>query len=147
MSRLTSGALQPDAYDKHGPGWQRETVTKATAKQIESGTYFLKRAKRMTTEIINADDLTKSAITNLGASLDSLLSLEENITAKTKRITGKIKDSSEKLSGGLLKIEKQANFDKLEKYVELLERADNAIASLAKLEASGQLEKIASAIR
>ena len=40
-----------------------------------------------------------------------------------------------------------ANFERLERYVELLERASQAMSVLAELEKNGKLEKIANAIK
>ena len=40
-----------------------------------------------------------------------------------------------------------ANFERLERYVELLERAAQAMSGLAELEKNGKLEKIANAIK
>lgn len=44
-------------------------------------------------------------------------------------------------------LQKSADFERLERYVALLERAAVAMQTLAELEASGRLEKIAAAIR
>lgn len=61
--------------------------------------------------------------------------------------SGGVRDAADKLAAGLNKIEKAANFDRLERYVELLERAAKAMDLLATLEQSGKLEKIAGALR
>ena len=73
--------------------------------------------------------------------------MQTQITEASKKASGNIRDATEKLSQGLLKIEKTANFDRLERYVVLLERASVAIESLAELEKNGRLEKIANAIK
>ena len=51
------------------------------------------------------------------------------------------------MSEGLSRIEKQANFDNLERYVTLLERANVALSALAELEKNGKLNKISEALK
>ena len=51
------------------------------------------------------------------------------------------------MSEGLSRIEKQANFDNLERYVALLERANVALSALAELEKNGKLNKISEALK
>lgn len=69
------------------------------------------------------------------------------LTANVKRVVGDVRDASEKLSQGLARVEKAANFDRLERYVTLLERAATAMKALEELERTGRLEKIAGALR
>jgi hypothetical protein len=51
------------------------------------------------------------------------------------------------MAAGLAKVEKAANFDRLERMVDLLERAAVAMSTLAEMEKSGQLAKLSEAIK
>jgi hypothetical protein len=51
------------------------------------------------------------------------------------------------MASGLIKMEKSANFNNLERYVSLLERAASAMQTLADLEKAGKLDKIAGALK
>jgi len=64
-----------------------------------------------------------------------------------KTANANIRDSAEKLSQGLSKCEKSANFNNLERYVLLLERAASAVKILGELESTGKLEKISNALK
>ena len=73
--------------------------------------------------------------------------LEANLLQDLMVKMQSLKTENIELKDKLKKVEKNANFDRLERYVLLLERAANAMHSLAELEASGKLEKIAASIR
>ena len=64
------------------------------------------------------------------------------IFRQIKKASGDVRDVANKLAEGLIKIEKVANFERLERYVELLERAAQAMSVLAELEKNGKLEKL-----
>lgn len=144
---MTEAFLRPVAYDKKGPMFSSASLTKDIVKMIKCEDYFYRRAKTMNQDIQKAEELTNLSINKLGDSITRLLGEEEKITASTKVIAGKIKDTTQKLSDGVAKIESRANFDRLERYVLLLERAEKAMSSLAELESSGRLEKIAGALK
>ena len=62
-------------------------------------------------------------------------------------MSGDVRKAADDLASGLLKVEKQANFANLERYVSLLERAAVSMQTLAELEKTGKLEKIAGALK
>ena len=138
----------PVGKDKDGDIFSTRGVYKDVAKEINSDTgYFNRRAEMVNEDLDKANDLIEKSFERLGNSLGKLIYAEKNAAEGVKKISGKVRDSTQKLSDGLSKIEKLANFDRLEKYVLLLERADKAISSLAKLEETGKLQKIAAAVR
>lgn len=139
--------IEPVGYDKAGPKYTRRSVNDLCLKMINSEQYFEKRAKRMTADIDKATNLTEQAISNFDCVLERMMKAEARVAEETKKVSGKIRATTQNLSDGLAKIERQANFDRLERYVELLERANSALTSLAELEKTGKLEKIAAAVR
>ena len=115
--------------------------------EIHKTNHLEKRERRMEKQINDVTDSVQATINSFGAALEKLVTTEAKISETTKKVTGQVRDNAQKLSDGLQKIEKLANFDRLERYVELLERAATAMETLAKLQETGRLEKIAGAIR
>ena len=115
--------------------------------EIATDQFFTRRAKPMTTNADVAVEMVETSTKKMLTALDRLVSSEQKMAEQAKKISGSIRDSEEKMAQGLSRIEKAANFDRLERYVGLLERAATAMRLLSELEASGKLEKIAGAIR
>ena len=144
---IENSGVKVIGQDKHGPKYCATSLSKVITDMINNEQYFERRAKRMSTDIEKATALIEQSIAVNTRALDKLMDSERRIAEESKKVTGKVRDASQKLNDGLAKIEKLANFDRLERYVELLERAERAMTSLAELEQSGRLEKIAAAVR
>lgn len=152
LIKLCAGAGEPKGagvagFDKDGPLYHSGTIRKNLIKDINNGNHIKRRDKNMTNDIDSAADIVNKSYERFDFSLNKLMDKQAESAEAVKKASGKVRDSTQKLSDGLSKIEKLANFDRLEKYVLLLERAEVAISSLAELEKSGKLEKIASAVR
>ena len=147
METLGTQYLIPEYIDKHGAAFSTSDIYRLIFGWILSENYFYWMAKKMTTDTEKAISKVDEVSDGFKKSLNRFLAMQTEITEASKKASGNIRDSTEKLAQGLLRIEKQANFDRLERYVVLLERASAAIQSLAELENSGRLEKIANAIK
>ena len=139
--------ITPDGQDRHGEYYAADKVTSTAVNMIAAGNYFNRRAKAMNKDLDTAKSAVEDANAAFNKQLNKLIETETKIAESAKKIAGKVKDSTQKLAGGLASIEKQANFDRLERYVELLERAEKSMSVLAELEKSGKLEKIAVALK
>lgn len=139
--------LQVAARDKYGPIFKIKDVTQMCMNMIVNEQFFERHRKTMTTDAEIAIEKTEKVTKEFSESLDRFLAVEKRFADQSKRASGAIRDAGEKLANGLTRIEKAANFDRLERYVDLLERAATAMTVLADLEASGKLDKIAGAIR
>lgn len=141
--------LKSVGFDKKGNRlYSRNDCEKIVVKYIKSkDRFFYRKAKSMTQDLIDATELTSVAVSNFSDQLNKLIAVENNFSALSKRASGSVRDAADKLANGLSKIEKSANFDRLENYVSLLERAASAMNTLAELEKNGKLEKIALAIK
>ena len=139
--------LKPHAIDKHGVIYKRQDVDESCLKMIKTETYFCRGAKNMTIDAEKAIELTDDVTERFSKSLDRLTATHQKFSDKSKKASGDVRDAANKLAEGLIKIEKVANFERLERYVELLERAAQAMSVLAELEKNGKLEKIANAIK
>ena len=123
-------------------------VRKSAMQAINNGDYFYNyRTKTMNDDMKKAADSLDEAEKLLNDRLNKYVATQEKICEQTKKISGALRDSTQKMSEGLSRIEKQANFDNLERYVNLLERANSALSSLAELEKNGKLNKISDALK
>ena len=106
-----------------------------------------KRAAIIETDYDKAEEALNAGREAYGTALDKFIDDEEKLEEVVKHAVSKIKNTTGKLGQSFLRLEKQANFNKLEQYVALLERANTAMSSLAKLEAAGTLKKISDALK
>lgn len=133
--------------DSGGELYDGNEALRMCNNMIQSEIYFERRAKTMSKDLQSATDKVNEYKEALQQSIDSLIAKESQMKEKVKSISSGIKDSTQKLGQSLGKIESQANFNNLEKYVVLLERAASAMEALADLEKSGKLEKIANSLK
>ena len=139
--------LTPTVIDKHGPGYKDSDVYALCAKLIQVGIYFERRRKKLTKAVDEATAQVDETIEKLGFSIQKLTKTEGQLTDSAKSVSEKVRTSTQKLAEGLHRIEKQANFSKLEQYVVLLERAEAALTQLGRLEESGKLDRIIGALK
>lgn len=140
--------MQPDLIDRHGPAWKAERVNKAAAMMIARGAnQITKRARHVNKDIEEAAAISDEALAIFNKSLNALMQKEAEASTKAKKVSGQVRDATHKLADGLAKLEATANFDRLERMVDLLERAEKAMTSLARLDADGKLTRIAEAIK
>ena len=143
------GLEHPDVIKKSDPMWSEKSVAKALAKVVNTNPelYFKQKARNIMKEITSATDIMDKAIEHFDTTYKRFESIETVMQKNIKRKAGDIKAAEEKLMQGLARIEKAANFDRLQQYVLLIERASSAMQILADLEKEGRLDKIATAIR
>ena len=119
----------------------------SVAKLITNGEYLkehqttLKNKDVLLKALIPLNDLQKSFWSSMQKMNDQSKALEDS----TKKSTGKARDAAQKLNDALIRIEKTVNIPALEKRVELLERAADAMERLNALQQTGKLDKILNA--
>jgi len=101
----------------------------------------------MTHDFEKASEVCEQAAKMFDSSVASMMKAEASVSEAAKKTSSQIRKSANELSDGLQRIEKAANFDKLERYVGLLERAAQALTILAGLEKDGKLNKIIGAVK
>lgn len=140
--------LKVAGYQHGEPMFDVKNIRAVVVQAINNGQYFYtERTKKMNDDLRKASDMLDEADKLLNDRLNKYKATQEKITDQTKQISGALRDSTQKMSEGLSRIEKQANFDNLERYVALLERANVALSSLAELEKNGKLNKISEALK
>ena len=140
---------EPDKTDHTGPYWEQETLYEFLACELnlETGSLLTRKVKMIKPDFDAAMELADATTSMFMKSIDELKKSETAMQDTAKRASGNIRKAADDLSSGLLKMQKQADFNSLEKYTVLLERAAAAMTTLADLEKSGRLEKIAAAIK
>ena len=99
--------------------------------------------KQLIKSLIPLNELQKAFY----SSMERMVAQAKDLEDSTKKATGKARDSAQKLNDGLTRIEKTVNIASLEKRVELLERAADAMERLNALQQTGKLDKILEAIK
>ena len=140
--------LEVAGYQHGEPMFDVKNIRAVVVQAINNGQYFYtERTKKMNDDLRKASDMLDEADKLLNDRLNKYRATQEKIVDQTKQISGALRDSTQKMSEGLSRIEKQANFDNLERYVILLERANVALSALAELEKNGKLNKISEALK
>jgi len=142
-------AIKPILHDRNGPAWKADDINDAVAEEInsESGTFFARQAKDSHRDYKTATELVEAQNKVFYNSIENLTKTTNHLKQEIKKVSGDIRKAADDLSSGLLRVEKQANFANLERYVSLLERAASSMQILAELEKTGKLEKIAGALK
>lgn len=134
-------------YDKDGPSYLASDVNNVAIGFVLAENYFLRRLHNVATDLEKAEEKIDQMTKVYSSKIDEFLEMEKNLVEHTRRTSGSVRDSTEKLAQSLARVEKAANFDRLEKYVELLERTAVAMRALAELEEDGKLSKISNALK
>ncbi len=135
------------SFVRGDPRFSLEKTNRNLIVEIYKTDHLNRRERKMEKQINDVTESVQQTINRFGAAMDSLVSKEVALAESTKKVSGSLRDHAQKIGDGLARVEKIANFDRLERYVALLERASSAMQALADLESTGKLDKIASAIR
>jgi hypothetical protein len=138
-----------ETKDKNGvpKSYSVEAVESCLMEEVENG--FIEKAKigGFTPRIEIASNSVKSFTGLLVNAMDEFNVAELKLTESIKKSSGTIKDSAHRLKDGLEKVEKIADFEKLEKMACTLERISNSLSILAELAEAGKLSRIIDSIK
>lgn len=143
----TSATLQPVRFDKEGAMWHPADITALVAKEIRNNIHFQRRVKNIMDDFKDVTAACDSVTKIFNTAIDNMVASQTRLSDIAKKTSGSIRSSATDLSDGLTRIEKAANFDKMAVYVGLLERMASAMSTLAELEKTGKLERIANAVK
>jgi hypothetical protein len=148
MKELGTFKVKALGQDKQGLYFDQFDVEMVVLQEVMANdNYFMRTRKRMNTQIKEAVNSVEAETKMFVNAIGNLRQQEEQLAELTKKTSGTVRKSANELAEGLIKVEKMADFTRLERYVALLERAALAFDSLAELEKTGKLEKIALAIK
>lgn len=141
------GFIAPVSVDRHGPMFALSDINAMVIGEISLGIHFQRRARTMTKQIEEATQIVEGATALFSKSFDRFMDAEKRAAEAAKLASGRVRKSANELHEGIQKIDKVANFDKLERQVAILERAAKAMQLLADLDRSGDLQRISSVLR
>ena len=140
--------LNPVGYRRGEALWDAKDLNAFIAEDINHGNYFYARVKdNMSIDFEKATKTTEDMLAVFNGALNKLIQKETEVSDSAKRVSGNVRKAANELNEGLQRIEKVANFQNLERYASVLERAASALTILADLEKSGSLEKISKAMK
>jgi hypothetical protein len=134
---------------KREPLFEEDKLLDAVATNLilKESNMFIDKAKDTNIDYQKAAEILDKNRELYKKSLHEFGEQTKLLSETIKKTSASVRDSSEKLAQALIRIEKQANFNNLEKYVLLLERASKAMYELSELEKNGKLEKITNALK
>jgi len=144
---LAKPRLEIAKFIRGEPVYYADSVNLLIADMINKDNYFEKRVKKMSIDLENATEVANESLIIFNKVLNNVFEKEIEIAESSKRASGNVRKAANELAEGLNKLEKTANFQKLEQYANLLERAASALTILAELEKSGSLGKISLAMK
>lgn len=139
--------IKPAGYDRGDARWAETDVAKLVNERLHNSDYFQAREKDMVRAMEESAKVVDEMATRLLKSTDRLVEREKQLSDSTKKVSSQVRQNTDKLQGALSNMEKVANFERLERYVEILERAASAIQVISELEQGGKLERIIQAMR
>lgn len=142
------GMIKPVAFDKKGPMFSESDVQKYVIEETVGNNSYARRVSVSTSEkITEATEILNQSLKTFDVAHTKMQEKSKHIQEQAKKTSGDVRDAANKLAEGLLRIEKSADFNRLERYAELLERCASAMTTLAELEQSGKLNKIAQSLK
>ena len=129
------------------PMWDQKEVNEIMVNVIDSGHMGKATAKSLTQKHHEIEEAITSWYERLELHRTRMMASEAEIAKVCKSTSVNVRTATNHLGEGLARLEKTCNFDRLERHVELLERASVAMLSLAELEKNGRLEKIMGAMK
>ncbi len=140
--------LKPVKTERNAPMYDaKDLVTISALNLIKSQQFFHEKAKKMSKDMDGATKLLDEATASYHASFERFSDTTKKLDERAKTSSQNVREAADKMRGGLERIQKQADFNNLEKYVNLLERAASALSILAEIENSGKLGKIADSLK
>lgn len=139
--------LRPVKIDKHGPAFVKRDVVAFVYRLVLTEDFFHKKAKIMNEDAEKAIATTEDMTKRFSETLDRFLKMENSIATRSKAVSSAVREAADRMASSLQRIEKTANFDRLERFVVLLERAAAAMQTLSELEDDGKLNRLSEALR
>ena len=124
-------------------------VAERCANHINSGNFF----QEVTSISTTSKSLEKAALTLEKAQsvfweqMQKMTSNANALEDTSRKVMGRVRDTQQKLTDSLKKIDATINIDRLERQVVLLERAADAMQRLGQLQTAGKLDKILAAMK
>ena len=140
--------IEAAGVDSKGEFFNRDDVSEVVSEEIQNSeqNVITRKNKEISRAISDSSKKVNESIKGFCVQVDKLQSESERIKNTAKKAQSSVKVAADSLKQGLARITKEADFDSLERYVILLERAEIALKSLAEIEKTGKLKAISNAL-
>lgn len=126
----------------------KNNVVTAIATDVNEGAHLQRQtARRVTPEFERAAETIDDLVDHLAEVHARMLKSMDALASGAKEASRKARSSATDMSALLEKINRGANYDRLQKNVEVLERIAAAMTTLADLEKSGHLARVMKALQ
>ena len=140
--------LKPAGFERGEALYSNREILANCLKHITNENYFYSgKVKDMAKDLEKASSTLDEATKDFNARLTEFVNMQVSLADQTKKSCGHLRDTTNKLNEGFVRLQKQADFNTLERYVLLLERAEKSLSTLADLQQSGKLDKIFAALK
>lgn len=136
-------------HDGRNELFQVDELAKLVAFKIVNEDYFQQNlsVKKTPDSLEKAAEILEKAQKVFWEQMEEMNKRADALEGSTKKISGRVRDSQQKLIDHFKKFDSSLNLDRLEKQVAMLERAADAMERLNALQQTGKLDKILEAIK
>lgn len=139
--------LTPAMTTKHGPEFARKEVAEAVHKLIQAEDYFHGRSREVTKQVQDSIEILDEYLERLDERVQRILDKEKEFSKSVKGVSTSARNSIEALWKANDKIRSTFDPNGTLSMVESITRLADAMDRLAKLERSGELQRVISAFR
>lgn len=147
MGKVIIAGVEVHSYKCGAPMFSSHDVALSIAADIQAGTYFRRKLSMHKKDIDEARQSVNESVDMLDHSIARMCEKADLLSLTAKKASSNTRDSANKLNEAIIKLQKQADFEKLERYVALLERASIALNKLSELNDTGKLGKIIESLK
>lgn len=136
--------------DKHGDLFLKKGVEATCLNELaikSKDNVFNRKVKSMTNVLKEANEIFEIEVGKISSTIDKLNDSQSKLEGNTKKAIGKVKNSVHELAGSMQKVDKLADFEKLDRYATTLERIASSLAAISELEKAGKLDAIIKALK
>ena len=146
---LSNMCFEPAEIDKNGPNYSRSAIEAYILNEItinSESNLITRKVKSMSSKIKEALDVMECSIVKVSELNDRLLNSEKSVAESSKKAVSKVKSSVNEITDSVAKIEKIANFDKLERYSKTLLDIAGSLERISLLQNDGRLDSVIKAL-
>lgn len=145
--------LTPHVIDRNGEGYLQSDVTKLIINEVITGIpsystqpYFKREFKNMNKELETAGQAFDDAFKIVSDKYLAFNDKTKEVKALTKKTGGEIRSAANDVAVSIEKIDKLADFAKLERMADTLERIAGALTTLSAIDENGSLSGVIQSI-
>jgi hypothetical protein len=103
--------------DRFGPAYSLKSVVKVVTTELnsENGTYITRGVKMMTKDIDTARTILDEAEKAINTAMTNYQDRAGQLSATVKKSSGDVRKAADDLAQGMVKVQKQADFNNLER--------------------------------